>query len=260
MTMSIDATESAPKAPEFPPPAPPEAGTERFDQLVQVVRPWMAWALGVSMLTIAGALLWSVFALITTSVSQVAALLPATGFVQVAAPVSGLLATVSVVEGAVVQAGQVITTVTGETGSTVNVTSSVDGTVEIQFFEQGSQVDAASTLFLITPAKAQVSVVTFLPVDEAVQVEQGQAAVFTSAGCPAYAGTVSGILRAPLTRDQAGARIGLLGLADVIVPAKIGIGIQMNIDSGWCPSAVLGSTGELVVTTGTVHPISYLQP
>ena len=84
--------------------------------------------------------------------------------------------------------------------------------------------------------------------------------VFDYIDCPVYTGTVSAILRTPLTQTQIADRLQIAGLAEIIAPAQGGVGVQVNIDRSWCPSVKYAATGSLVITTGTVHPISYLQP
>lgn len=242
------------------PPTPPEAGTERFDDLIQVVRPWMKAALGVSVITILGALLWAVFASISTSVTSTGGVVPATGFVPIVAVSPGTLQGMTLVEGDSVEAGQRIGQVTTVDGQVRDLTSPVNGTVAAAFYGGEAEVPALATILLVAQEGDQRTVVTFLAPEDASSLTVDEPAVFSAPDCPSYTGTVSGVLRAPLTEEQIADRLGLAGLAEVIAPPGGGVGVQMNVDDSWCPSLAYGSTGSLVITTGTGHPIEYLQP
>ncbi len=262
--MSEPTTDGAPPAgahePQIAPPTPPEAGTERFDDLIQVVRPWMKLTLAVSVITIAGALLWATLATISTSVTQTGGVVPTNGFVPVTGVAPGTLEGMTLTAGDSVTAGQRIGQITQADGSVHELTSSVDGKVAVVFYSPDSQVPPLATILLVAPQDTQRSVVTFLPVDESASVAIGQQAVFNYIDCPPYTGTVSAILRTPLTQEQIAERLQLAGLAEVIAPPEGGAGVEMMVDNSWCPSIQYATTGELVITTGSVHPISYLQP
>ncbi|MBM3685496.1 MAG: hypothetical protein FJW85_00620 [Actinobacteria bacterium] len=242
------------------PPTPPEAGTERFDDLIQVVRPWMKAALGVSVITILGVLLWATFASISTSVTSTGGLVPATGFVPIVAVSPGTLQGMTLVEGDTVQVGQRIGQVTTVDGQVRDLTSPVKGTVAAAFYAGEAEVPASATILLVVQEGDQRSVVTFLAPQDASSLTVDQPAVFSAPDCPSYTGAVSAVLRAPLTEEQIADRLGLAGLAEVIAPPGGGVGVLMNVDASWCPTLAYGSTGSLVITTGTGHPIEYLQP
>lgn len=255
-----DAAVAQTSEPQIAPPTPPEAGTERFDDLIQVVRPWMKLALAVSIITIAGALLWAMVATISTSVSQTGGVVPATGFVPVAGVAAGTLQDMTLSEGDTVTAGQRVGQITQADGTVYQLTSSVAGTVAVAFYSQDSEVPPLATILLVVPEGGQRSVVTFLPVDESAAVALGQPAVFNYIDCPTYAGTVSAILRTPLTQREVAERLQLAGLAEVVAPPEGGVGVEVLIDDAWCPGIQYAATGDLVITTGSVHPISYLRP
>lgn len=242
------------------PPTPPEAGTERFDDLIQIVRPWMKVALAASVVTILGALTWSIFATISTSVSGTAAILPDTGFEEVASPIPGMLSNVFYRGGDHVDANEIVAKVVGDDGRQLAVKAPVAGTVEIALFNAGAIVKSGDTILLVVPDGAKPTITTYLTIGQGQGVEVGQPVVITSSLCPAYTGAVSSVLRAPLTRGQIADRVSLQGLAHAISPPDGGIGISVNLPADWCPDAAFGSTGQLVVTTGTVRPISYLRP
>ena len=247
-------------SPGVVPPTPPEAGTERFDDLIQVVRPWMKLALAVSVVTILGALLWAVFASISTSVTSTGGVVPAPGFVPIVAVSAGTLHGMTIAEGDSVEAGQRIGQVTTVDGQVRDLTSPVKGTVAAAFYGGEAEVPDSATILLVAQEGDQRTVVTFLAPEDASSLTVDQPAVFSAPDCPSYTGTVSGVLRAPLTEAQIADRLGLAGLAEVIAPPGGGVGVQMNVDDSWCPSLAYGSTGSLVITTGTGHPIEYLQP
>lgn len=242
------------------PPTPPEAGTERFDDLIQVVRPWMKLALVVSVATIVGALLWATLATISTSVTQTGGIVPTNGFVPVTGVAPGTLRNMTLQEGDSVESGQSVGQVVRADGKVDELKSSVDGTVAVVFYSQDSEVPPLATILLIVPEGDQRSVVTVLPAEESASVAVGQAAVFDYIDCPAYTGTVSAILRTPLTMEQIAERLQLAGLAEVIAPPGGGVGVEVMVDDSWCPNIQYAATGDLVITTGSVHPISYLQP
>jgi len=261
--MSVPPTEApatSTQQPQIVPPTPPEAGTERFDDLIQVVRPWMKLALAVSVVTIVGALLWAMLATISTSVTAVGGVVPTKGFVTIAGVAPGILEDMNLKEGDVVKAGQRVGQITGADGSVDVLTSPVDGTVAVVFYSVNSEVPALATILLIAAQGDQRSVVTFLLAEEAASVSVGQQAVFDYVDCPPFTGTVSAVLRTPLTMEQIAARLQLAGLAEVIAPPEGGVGVEVVVGDTWCPTIPYAATGDLVITTGSVHPISYLQP
>lgn len=245
---------------EVVPPTPTAAGTERFDELVRVVRPWMKVALLVSGLTIVGALLWATLATITTSTSATAALLPSSGLVGVTSTTPAVLESWNVSPGDTVSAGEALGTQTDFTGRSAAVAAPVTGKVELLLANPGTAFTSGETLALLVPSASERIAVTFLPPSQAEAVAQGQPAVITFPGCAPLSSAVSSVLPLPLTTEQITERTGLPGVVPLIAPESTGTGVQVTVPSDWCSGAKYGVTGTMVITTGSTHPISYLAP
>lgn len=250
---------SAPTSADIPP-TPASVGTQRFDELVQVVRPWMKLALLVSVLTIVGGLLWATFATITTSTKATGALMPSSGLVNVSTLEPGVLASWQVTEGVQVTAGQVVATLIDVTGKPLELKSPVPGTVEVVLANVGTELESRENIALVAPSASTRVVVTFLPPAQAQIVTKGQPTVVTISGCDAFSGEVSGVLTLPLTTEQMAERTGLPGIVPLISPEETGTGVAVAVPTDWCPDARYGQTGSMVITTGSTHPIQYLAP
>lgn len=268
VTTSGDGGSDAAQAPDghpdtpgpYSPPTPSAVGAERFDELVQVVRPWMKTALLISALTIAGALVWATLATITTSTKATAALLPSSGMIGVTTAEAGVLEAWSARVGQTVASGDVLGTMLDLDGRRSDVKAPVAGKVETILLEPGTAFERGKSLALMVPSASERLLVTFLPPSAAESVAPKQQSVVTLPGCPTYNGEVAAVLPLPLTAAQIDDATGLPGVVPLIAPAPTGTGVVIQPPDSWCPEADYGRTGSLVITTGSTHPIDYLLP
>lgn len=244
----------------YGPPTPTAIGSERFDELVKVVRPWMKVALLISVITIVGALLWATLATITTSTKATVALLPSSGFIGVTTAESGILESWTAKVGQTVASGDSLGTMLDLTGLPSDVKAPVAGEVEILLLEPGTAFQRGQSLALMVPTASERQLVTFLPPSAAEAVAPGQQVVATLPGCPTFTGEVTTVLPLPLTTAEIDDATGLPGIVPLIAPAATGTGVIIKPQDDWCPDADYGRTGNLVITTGSTHPISYLLP
>jgi len=242
------------------PPAPTMTGADRFDYLAQVVRPNLLIALIAIVLVIAGATLWATFASITSSTNVTMAVMPLQGFSNGAAPEAGTVTKLDVRLGDKVATGQLIAVVTTGEGKLVKVRSLTDGKVVDITRDFGSVVRALDSIVAIAPTGEPRSIIGY-PLEGSIQdVSPGQSAVVSAYGCPTLETTVASVGQFPATVDGVYALIGVRGLAMELMSEQTGLRVSLNTPQTWCPQVAYGALVDVVITTGSTHPISYVTP
>lgn len=242
------------------PPTPTMTGADRFDYLAQVVRPNLLIALIAIVLVIAGATLWATLASITSSTSVTMAVVPFQGFANVASPDAGTITKLDVQLGDKVAAGKLIGVVTTGDGKRVEVRSLAAGTVVDITRDLGSVVKALDSIVAIAPTGEPRTIMGY-PGEGSIQdVSPGQSAVVSAYGCPTLATTVASVGQFPETEDGVYALVGVRGLAMEMMSAKVGILVRLDTPQTWCPQVAYGALVDVVITTGSTHPISYVTP
>lgn len=199
-------------------------------------RSWLA-LVGVGLLVAAFAL-WASLTPSVTSVNVQARVVATPGALPVAATVDGLVE--SVVTGPkTVVTGDTVATLSTEGGSS-QVRSAVAGTVWQQLVVPGSTVRAGDPVITVLPADSANQALFAVPQAEAAAMAKGMT-VLLGNGTSGLIDSIS----APVTAEQAGARIGLT-LPDDTTYVMVGVALNTPMVPGTATSATV------VLSEGTV--------
>lgn len=198
-------------------------------------RSWLLLA-GVGLLVLAFAV-WASLTPSVTSVQAVGRIVAAPGAVPVTSPVAGVLDGL-VSAGTVVAPGDPLAQVTTGSGSAA-VTAPTAGTVWQLPVVPGGPIEPGQTVLTLLPPGSTDAALLVLPEAQALSVQPGMAA--TIGGTP---GTVTAV-SAPLTADDAGARVGIslpVGADYVLVT----VALDASLPAG------AAANGQVILSDGTV--------
>ena len=242
------------------PPAPTMTGADRFDYLAQVVRPNLLIALIAIVAVIVGATLWATFASITSTTNVTMAVAPALGFSTVAAPAAGTITKFYGRLGRHVDAGQIIAVITTGDGKQVEARALSAGTISDVVADLGSVVQSLGPIVAIAPDGEPRAIGGFLNSASMEGVAPEQSAVVSAYGCPTLVTSVASVGQFPYTREGAYSIAGVRGLTMELMSGDTGFLVRLKVPSSWCPTLKLGTLVDVVITTGSTHPISYVTP
>lgn len=149
--------------------APPRRSAADVDAMLRTTSPRGWWALVTVIVVVAAAGLWSIFGWIPLQTSFTATINAETYTMQVTAPATGTLALGDGPRLPDVTAGDVLGTITDETGSSVPVTAPKSGVLTGNYAQPGERVERGQLLArILTPPDpgTPIVLVTYLPASQ----------------------------------------------------------------------------------------------
>jgi multidrug resistance efflux pump len=201
-----------------------------------------SWLLVVGLAMVLAAVgVWMALTPSVTAVTGPGRVVGPPGVIPVVSPVSGTLDTVSLDEGAVVAAGDVMAVVATGTGN-IAVLAPAGGTVWQVGAASGVGVEVGTVLATVLPPGSESSVLLAVPESAAVDIETGMK-VNVSSG-QNVTGTVTGVANA-LPAADAGSRVGL-----PLEDGELVVVVTVDTNAALQPGAL--AQGQVVVSDETV--------
>jgi biotin carboxyl carrier protein len=240
------------------PPAPRHAGSDRFDEAIEVTRT-RAWiGLASCLVLVLGIVVWAVTARVGVTVKGPGVALVNGAIATVPSPVSGTVQTLVVNIDDDVQVSQVIGTVTDAQGQASPLVAPVGGRVLNVAGDVGSTVHAGEDVLSIAQTNGPLLIRMFVTPTESEQVDKGEEAVLSFPEQPEVHGKVTAIGSLPLTEQQVADSIGSPALADSLVHSGAVVSITITPDEPPRAQIDSGDVASVTLIVGTKRPIEYL--
>lgn len=253
-TDAQDPSSETPVAGDMAPEAARQAGIDRFDEPIVVIRAHAWIGLVACLVLAAGVVIWSAVANVADTIKADGVVLVNGSIVGVPSPVAGEVKSASVPRGAFVRAQQTVATVVDPRGRTSRLLAPVAGYVLDLSNAVGSSVGADEVVVTMAQAKGPLRARVFLTPQQAQQVRPGTEAEVSAAGTGSFQGRVESVGKVPLDRDEVAGSLGSNALASLVASGK-GLISVVIAPSEHVPSTDTADIVSVTLLVGSKHPI-----
>ncbi|MFT4306215.1 MAG: HlyD family efflux transporter periplasmic adaptor subunit [Microbacterium sp.] len=248
----------------------------RFERRVRAVSVRLWLALVAIVAVIAAGLVWGVFGAAPVTAAGTGAILPPDGLIAIRVPSTGQVVSTGLSSGAETAAGATLMTLLTPDGTTVAVTSPLEGQiVEASPFPVGSWVDQGQVVAQLLPAADADTAILFLDPVQAAQLSPGMRTLVSPVSAPdavygSIIATVESIDRLPSDADA----VSLIFGSNTALAELVGGGgtrVVVRLQHADTPSGFAWTSGDgpdfaidpTTLVSGTVivsqrQPLSFL--
>lgn len=241
------------------PPAPRQAGVDRFDEAIVVTRTraWIGLAALVAL--VIGVVVWATTATVDRTVKGRGVALVNGTLTRVLSPATGTIVDLTVAIGDTLESGQVIGEVFSSEGETVPLVTPIGGRVVHLPEGVGSTLRDGDLVASLAASGGDLVVKVFLPPEDAQLVDIGTRAKLSFPQGGTVDGEVTYVGQVPLTVDQVANAIGSAPLATILAPADgvIELDVSPSLDED-VPQFDDADVTDATLIIGSQHPIDYV--
>ena len=243
------------------PPAPRQAGVDRFDEAIVVTRT-RAWiGLAACLALVAGVVVWATTATVDRTVEGRGVALINGTLTRILSPATGTITSLTVAIGDNVEPGQRIGEVLGPDSEKVPIVAPIGGRVFHLPEGVGSTLLSGELVVSLSATSGPLVVTMFVAPEEAQQVDDGTRARMSFPGGGTVDGEVSYVGQVPLTENQAANAIGSAPIATILAgDGAIEIDVEVDAlspDEDRVPVDI-ADFAEVTLIVGSQHPIDYV--
>jgi hypothetical protein len=242
------------------PPAPRQAGVDRFDEAIVVTRT-RAWiGLAACLALVAGVVVWATTTTVDRTVEGRGVALVNGTLTRIFSPATGTITSLTVAIGDDLEPGQMIGKVLGTNNETVPLVAPIGGRVFHLPEGVGSTLLSGELVASLSATSGPLVVTMFVPPEDAQQVDVGTRAQMSFPRGGTVDGEVSYVGRVPLTENQAANAIGSAPLATILAGDGA---IEIDVDVTLSPdddrvAFDIADIAEVTLIVGSQHPIEYV--